>query len=162
MGKGLRARCVRSSWGPLACSAEELRGASWWLQFLRGNGRAALISSPRWQWQGPRGTAWSCVRGGSAGGYREVLPQRVVGIAPSCCSLGSVWTAPSGHFWAMLCGAKGWTQWSLWVPSNSGDSVILYCVKISFLFRHSHCERNCDPTNSLDWRGLALHARSLI
>lgn len=27
--------------------------------------------------------------------------------------------------WLMLCGAKSWTRWSLWVPSSGGYSMIL-------------------------------------
>lgn len=33
--------------------------------------------------------------------------------------------SPRRGIWVVLCGAKGWTLWSLWVPSNLGcDSVL--------------------------------------
>jgi len=50
---------------------------------------------------GPEGTAWSCVRGGAAGGEGQRLHQRAVGMeraaqgsghSPKCWSSGSVWT----------------------------------------------------------------------
>lgn len=30
-------------------------------------------------------------------------------------------------FWVVLCGARSWTWWCLWVTSNLGHSVILCC-----------------------------------
>ena len=32
------------------------------------------------------------------------------------------------EFWVVLHGARGWTWWSLWVPSKSGYSVILWML----------------------------------
>lgn len=63
---------------------------------------------------GPEGTAWSCVRGGAAGGEGKGLHQRAVGMeqpaqgsghGPHCQSSGSVWTALSDigiGFWVVL------------------------------------------------------------
>jgi len=85
---------------------------------------------------GPEGTAWSCVRGGAAGGEGQGLHQRVVGLeraaqgsghGPKCRGSRSVRTMLSDTgfgFWQVLCGDRGWTWWSLWVSSNSGYSVI--------------------------------------
>ena len=35
-------------------------------------------------------------------------------------TLSEIWL----EFWVVLCGARSWTQWSLWVPSNSSYSTI--------------------------------------
>ena len=44
----------------------------------------------------------------------------------ACQSSGSVWTTFKHMVW-FLCGrARSWTQWSLWFPSNSGYSVVLW------------------------------------
>ena len=65
---------------------------------------------------GPEGTAWSCVRGGAAGGEGRGLHQRAVGMeraaqgsghGPKGRSSGSAWTALSDiefGFWVVLCG----------------------------------------------------------
>lgn len=37
-------------------------------------------------------------------------------------------TALSCRVWVVLCGARGWAQWSLLVPSSSGCAVILWRV----------------------------------
>jgi len=65
-----RARCMRSSWSPMVCSAQS-RGAE-------GRPHGGCSSSQEAEGQrwallcvtttGPEGTAWSCVRGGAAGG----------------------------------------------------------------------------------------------
>ena len=34
-------------------------------------------------------------------------------------------------FWVLLCEARSWTRWSLWIPSNSGYSVI-HCYLLSW------------------------------
>ena len=53
---------------------------------------------------GPEGMAWSCVRGGAAGGWGQGLHRRAVGMeraaqgcghGPECRSSRSVWTALS-------------------------------------------------------------------
>ena len=52
----------------------------------------------------------------------------ILGTAPSRQSSRSIWTMLSDigfEFWVALCGARSWTWWSLWVPSNSGYSMIL-------------------------------------
>lgn len=50
---------------------------------------------------------------------------RLVQYKRSTCN--KLWS----DFWMVLCRAKSWTQWSLWVPSNSDYSVILWnCLKI--------------------------------
>ena len=44
-------------------------------------------------------------------------------------SLRSTWTALSDigfEFWMVLCGARSWTYWFLWVLSNLGYSMILW------------------------------------
>lgn len=49
--------------------------------------------------------------------------------APNCQSLRRFWKIPSEtefEFWVVLCWARSWTSWSLWAPSNSGYSVILF------------------------------------
>ena len=46
---------------------------------------------------------------------------RAVDTAPRYHSSRSIWTVLSDtefEFWAVLCGARSWTQWSSWVPSN--------------------------------------------
>ena len=41
------------------------------------------------------GNAWSCVREGAAGGWGEILHQRAVDMASSCCSSRNIWTVLS-------------------------------------------------------------------
>jgi len=75
-------------------------------------------------------------QGGPGGGWGKVLHQKAVGMAlaaqgsgHSCQSSGSLWTTLSDtgfECWAALCGARGWTLWSLCVPSNLGYSAILW------------------------------------
>lgn len=80
----------------------------------------------------------SCMRGGSDWVFRKsFFHQRVMVMehaaqgsvmAPSCLSSGSIWRLLSEigfEFWMVLCGARGCTQWSFCIPSNSGDS--LFC-----------------------------------
>ena len=46
---------------------------------------------------------------------------QLVVMAPSCQSSRSIWTAFSDRgsdFWVALCGARSWTERSLWVHSN--------------------------------------------
>ena len=70
---------------------------------------------------GPEGTAWSCVRGGAAGGQGKSLHQRVVGMAwdaqgsghsPELLHSGSVGTLLSDtgfEFGWSFVEARGWT-----------------------------------------------------
>jgi len=111
-----KTRCLRSCWGPWAEQAEgrpqgpaaphrEQRGSAQPCSLCPRERRGAtseegrvvvrerLCSRGRWEWNALR---------------------RAVGEGPSCWSSGSVWV------WVVLCGARGWTRWSLWVPSNSG------------------------------------------
>ena len=55
---------------------------------------------------------------------------------PRCCSrscterraarMRELWLLDTGSvFWVVLHGARSWTQWPLWVPSNMGYSVVL-------------------------------------
>ena len=73
---------------------------------------------------GPEGTAWSCVRGGAAGGQGVVLCQRVVGMELPR-AVGTALSAGvegvlgqqsqiEGLDFGVLCGAKSWNQRSLW------------------------------------------------
>ena len=51
-----------------------------------------------------------------------------MGTAPSFWSSWSVGTMPSDTVFAfgvVLCGARGWTWWPLWVPSNLRYSMIV-------------------------------------
>jgi len=69
----------------------------------------------------PEGMAWSCVRGGAAGGVGQGLLQRAVGMeqnaqgyghSPEYWSSMSVWAVFSdigSDFWVVLCGARSWT-----------------------------------------------------
>ena len=63
----------------------------------------------------------------------NVFPRKVI-MMPSCWSSRSAWTMLCHEicfFWVALCGARSWTQWSLWVPSNLDCSMILWStVKI--------------------------------
>ena len=87
----------------------------------------SLVTEP-----GPEGTAWSCVRGGAAGGQGRVLHQRAVGMEQAAQSSGhgtellefkKIWTTLSEvrfDFWVVLCGAKSWNcgQRSLPFPTQ--------------------------------------------
>ena len=45
----------------------------------------------------------------------------------ACKSSRNLWTMlPCFEFLVVLCGARNWNQWSLWVPSNLGYSMILW------------------------------------
>ena len=84
---------------------------------------------------GPEGTAWSCVRGGAGGGEGQVVHQRAVGTERAAQGSGH---GPSAgvqgafgqrsdtgfEFGVVLCGAGSWAL-SLWVPSNTGYSVMI-------------------------------------
>jgi len=82
---------------------------------------------------GPKGTPWSCIGGGQARGQQKFLHQRAAGMAPSYQSSRSSWTVLSDiGFWILggtLCGARNLTQWSLWVSSHLGYSMILCSVQ---------------------------------
>jgi len=86
------------------------------------------------------------VREGAGGGEGKVLHQRVVGMeqlpravgmAPSCQSSSSIQT-PLSHiafgFWMLLCGARGRSQCSLWVPCNLLCSVLLWFYGSRYTF----------------------------
>ena len=96
--------------------------------------------------------AWACLCSPSmvvkeVSGYQEkVLHQRMIRhwkrlgravvTAPSCQSSRSVWTRLPDlwpDFWVVLCGARSWTWWSLWVPSNRG-----YSMKFRFVSGFGH------------------------
>ena len=85
-------------------------------------GSAELCSV--WQRQGPRG--WHGAVSGRVGGYGKALPQTTVGTAlmpeHKACSDSTL----RNRVCVVLCGAWGWTLWSLWVLSNSGYSLILW------------------------------------
>lgn len=104
--------------------------------------RAALGSALRWQQQDPRG--WpGVVRGWFTGGlgkhsapkggwYGTELPEfKCSDITLRC----RVWA------WVVLCGARGWTQWSLWVPFNSGYSfhLLWFCYEVMVFFSVFQC-----------------------
>lgn len=38
-------------------------------------------------------------------------------------ALLNIWSC----FWMVLCGGRGWTRWALWICSNVGYSVTLWC-----------------------------------
>ena len=73
---------------------------------------------------GPEGTAWSCVRGGAAGGEGKGLHQRAMGMdqpaqgsghSPSPAEVqgvfGQHFHSDMGFgFWVVLHGARSWTQ----------------------------------------------------
>ena len=123
-----------------SCRKELSLKVSWQPQGAEGQHWALLSVSAT----GPEGTAWSCVGAGGRLGVRDRvctrgqwvwsgLPRAVVVALSwlSCWSSRSVWTIPSDiefGFWVVLCGARNWT-WSLWVPYNSGYSMIL-CLLI--------------------------------
>lgn len=55
------------------------------------------------------------------------LPRAMVTLS-SCWHSRSVGTMPVNigfEFWVDLCGDRSWTWWSLWIPSNSEDSMLL-------------------------------------
>ena len=68
---------------------------------------------------GPEGTAWSCVRGGAAGGWGKGLHQKVVrpwsrllraaGMELSCWNLRSIWAMLSDTGFDFL-GGPVWSQ----------------------------------------------------
>ena len=85
--------------------------------------RVAALSSALCDSDRARGNAWSCVRGGAAGGEGKGLHQRAVGMeqlpravgaAWSCRNSGSIWTVLSDitefECWVVLHGAKDWSQ----------------------------------------------------
>ena len=43
------------------------------------------------------------------------------------------------EFWVVLCGARSWTRWSLWVPSNLEYSVILLLFIYLFVSISTEC-----------------------
>lgn len=59
-------------------------------------------------------------------GHWNKLPRATV-IAPSWLEFKSIWAMFSDigiEFCVVLCGVRSWTQWSLCVPSNPGESMI--------------------------------------
>ena len=100
-----------------------------------GESGTAWVSRPNWE---PTFTTAKRSSGEGQVGYDEkVLHQKVVRpwnrhpsavvIAPSWQSSRSIWTTlwHISDFGVVLCGARSWTPWSLWVPSNLGYSMIL-------------------------------------
>ena len=119
---------------------QELRGGCSSSQGTEGQHWALLSVTAT----GPEGMAWSCVRGGAAGGQGWGLHQRAVGMewaAQGWSSVG-VCTPLSGigfEFGVFLCGARSWVWWSLWVSSPAIlYSAILFC---DLLFKLVHLLR---------------------
>jgi len=85
---------------------------------------------------GPEGTAWSCVRGGSGWGLGSgSSPESVQSLEQAAQDSGHSPELPEFReclenalryrgWSSVLCGAKSWSWWSLWVPSNLGWSMI--------------------------------------
>ena len=82
---------------------------------------------------GPEGTAWSCVRGGAAGGEGQGLHQRAVGMEGAAQG--------SGH------GPKGRISRSFWTAlSGSGCRFWVACVELG-VGLDSPC--GCLPTQNV-------------
>ena len=106
-----------SSWGLWVCSAQSRGGwgeASGQLQLLTGSGGLLLISALWWQQQNPRewyGIGWLGTVTASPGQWSWHWHSRSIWTSLSCIQ---------SDFWVVLCGARSWNLWSLWVPSNLG------------------------------------------
>lgn len=65
----------------------------------------------------------------------------------ACHSSRSVWTTLSvvwSYFWVVLCETRSRTWWSLWVPSNSGFSMILWFPQpVSETLKLPWCKARC-------------------
>ena len=122
-GKGLEGKMCEEWLMALCVLSTEQRSwgeASWRLQLLTRSGgqRWALLCVTA---TGPEGTAWSCVRGGAAGGWGKgaVGMERAAqgsGHGPKCRSSRRVWTGLldrllhiHSDLWVVLCKARGWT-----------------------------------------------------
>lgn len=86
-----------------------------------------------------QGSCWVQGRGSPNRGWwawNSSLP-RAMGMAPSCQSSSSIQT-PLSHiafgFWMLLCGARGRSQCSLWVPCNLLCSVLLWFYGSRYTF----------------------------
>ena len=55
----------------------------------------------------------------------EQLPPQGNGHGPKLSELKTMPKPKGFGFWVVLCGARNWTQWPLWVSSNAEYSVIL-------------------------------------
>jgi len=134
MVKGLEGKIWKDWLRSLGVPSMEQRSwgePSWLLQLLTGS---SSDSNRSWQ------NGMELCQGRFGLGFRErSFTARVVGhwdrltravvTAPSWRSSRSVWTAGSErwlNFPVVLCGARSWTRWPLWVPSSSGCSVILW------------------------------------
>lgn len=76
---------------------------------------------------GPVRVAWSGVRGGSGVGKGSALWDSRHG--PELSELREHWDTALSHRcrgWVVVCKGRGWAQCSLWVPSNSGYSMIVW------------------------------------
>lgn len=75
-----------------------------------------------------KASGWISGKGSSPpGGQALEHDARAAVTAPHWQSSRSVWTTCSdkgSDFWVVLCGAQSGTPWPLWVPSNSGYSMI--------------------------------------
>lgn len=108
MAKGMKARCMKTSWGPLVCSA---------LRRLRGGLMAACRGAKGQCWARPSGdsnrtwgTAWGCMRARSGwalgkssspkgGGHGSDRLFQAAVTALSCQNLRSIWTTALDFGW---------------------------------------------------------------
>jgi len=58
---------------------------------------------------GPEGTAWSCVRGGAAGGQGKGLHQRALGMEHDAQGVWATLSDKGFEFRVVLCGTRSWT-----------------------------------------------------
>jgi len=87
---------------------------------------------------GPKGTAWSCVRGRALGGQGKGLRQMVVGMALSCWSLRSVWTQLSDTGFGFLGGAV-WSQEAGKIILTGAFSFGIFCDSMTVLNSYMLC-----------------------
>ena len=113
---------------PAAYSSSQGAEGQHWVLFsgdsnrIRGNGMELCQGRGRWG------------IGYTRGWRTKNRLRRAVVTVPSCQSLSSIWTTFSDigfEFRVFLCGARGWIQWSVWVPSNPKYSVILNSLSIT-------------------------------
>lgn len=77
------------------------------------------------------GQVWARARFCTIGCMEQAAQGKAVGMALSCQLSRSIWTLLSdiGLEFGVECGARGWTQQSLWISSNSRYSTILWFYK---------------------------------
>lgn len=108
-----------------------VRGASWYPTAPHKEQRRSAELCTLVTAKGPKGTAWSCIRGELRGGIKKRfstrgwwawhrIPKTVVTalsrqISRSTLTMHSV---VRFDFRADLCGARGWTRWSCGSPTN--------------------------------------------